>query len=255
MDFYDGWTAAEWAAFGQVGTFAVALIAAVFALMQIRQARKLREEQAQPNVVAYVEFNRASSMHLDLVVRNLGQTVAHDVTFAFEPKLQAAMVNPYGYAAADAHFLRDGIPALPPGMEYRMLFESGPERKQRDDLPKKYEATVRCFDRRRKPIEERYILDLDSFYGYSQMTVKGPHEIAKAAEKIATMAQRWTAHTSGIKVYGVDEAAHQRRLKAQYEANHAGAVQAQVESSDSDFIADLPTSEASNREAASTNER
>ena len=163
MSFYDDWKAAEWSAFGQVGTFAVALLAAIFAILQIRQARRLREEEAQPNVVVYFELNPASSMHLDLVVRNLGQTVAHDVTFAFKPKLEAAMANPYGYTTGDAHFLREGIPALPPAMEYRMLFESGPERTQRDDLPKKYEATVRYRDRRRKKIEEQYILDLRHF--------------------------------------------------------------------------------------------
>jgi hypothetical protein len=245
MNFYEGWKAAEWAAFGQVGTFAVALIAVVFAFVQIKQARKLREEEAQPNVVVYFELNPTSSMHLDLVVRNLGQTVAHDVSFVFKPELEAAMANPYGYAAEDAHFLSEGIPALPPGLEYRMLFESGPERFEREDLPKKYEATVRCLDRRRKPIEERYILDLDTFYGYSQVTVKGAHAIAKAVEKIATQVERWTTHSNGIKVYGVDEAAYQHSLEEWYEARRAEAARAQVETLDSAFIADLPASEVS----------
>jgi PHD/YefM family antitoxin component YafN of YafNO toxin-antitoxin module len=260
MDFYEGWKAAEWAAFGQVGTFVVALLAAGFAVVQIRQARGLREDVARPDVVVYFELNRASSMHLDLVVRNLGQTVAHDVTFEFKPKLRAAMANPYGYTAEDAHFLRDGIPALPPGMEYRMLFDSGPERFERNDLPKAYEATVKFKDRRRKPIEETYILDLHSFYGYSQTTVKGPHEIAKAVEKLATQAERWTTHNNGLRVYGIDDADYQRRLEEINQARQAEAAQhaeerqAQVESSHSAFVVDLPAPASSDGAAARNGE-
>ena len=48
-----GWAAEGWAALAQWVTAGIAGAAAVFALNQVREARRTREQQAEPHVVAY----------------------------------------------------------------------------------------------------------------------------------------------------------------------------------------------------------
>jgi hypothetical protein len=231
MDGWLGWSAEEWSALGSllaaggaVATFVVAMIAALAAFRQVREARILREEQARPHVVVYFEPSQASTMHLDLVVENVGHTAARDVCVRFEPPLVSTMDNAE-FARADPYFLREGIPTLPPGIAYRMLFESGPERFQRDDLPRRYVATVSFADRRGERESDKYVLDLDTFYGYEALTIYGEHHTAKALREIAQSLKRWTTHGNGVKIYAVDEDSLQARWAKEAELRMQGKEQ------------------------------
>jgi hypothetical protein len=53
----------------------------------MHEARKLREEQAQPCVVCYAEKTPGHDQSVDFVIRNFGTTVALDVTLTVEPTL------------------------------------------------------------------------------------------------------------------------------------------------------------------------
>jgi hypothetical protein len=215
-----GWSTEEWSALASligavasVGTLVVAVVAVLAAFRQVKEARILREEQAQPYVVVYFEPSRASSIHFDLVVRNIGQTAAQDVSIAFEPAL-ASTLDDDELKRAEANFLQHGIPMLPPNMEYRMLFDDGPKRYDRHDLPRRYTATV-GFQARHKERQreiDSFVLDIDTFFGYEMLTIYGEHHSAKALREIASIMKRWSAHsTSGIKAYVVDEDAWQAR--------------------------------------------
>lgn len=250
MSEWLSWTAQEWQAFGTVGTFIVALSAALAAFWQVDEARKLRREQSQPNVVVYFELSRGSTMHLDLVVRNLGQTVARDVRIDFTPELESTL-DDSRTERGSAPFLKEGIPTLPPNMEYRMLFEDGPARFSRDDLPKRYRALVTFSAHYSKPKPEAYILDLSTFYGYDWITTYGEHDSAKALKDIANTAKRWTAHLNGIRIYSVDEVEMVRRREdereerrlASKDEKEAASPTAAVESAESGWVLDLPPTE------------
>ena len=47
--------AEDWSAIGTCVTVVVATVAGLIAFFQVREARRLREEQAQPYVVAYLD--------------------------------------------------------------------------------------------------------------------------------------------------------------------------------------------------------
>jgi hypothetical protein len=81
------WTADNWAAAASVATLLVALAAAGLSIIPISQAAKLRKEQAQPYVVAYMEQSVARNQIIDLVVRNYGTTLARDVTLSLDPPM------------------------------------------------------------------------------------------------------------------------------------------------------------------------
>ena len=85
-------TSQEWAAIEAVATAATALVAvlaAVFAYVQVRQARRLRQEQARPFVVVDFESSPAWQNAIQLVIQNIGQTVATDVLVSFDPLLES----------------------------------------------------------------------------------------------------------------------------------------------------------------------
>jgi hypothetical protein len=133
------------------------------AFRAVREARQLREDQARPFVVITLEPCAASRHFLDIVVRNLGKTVARDVRFTFDKPLQST-VDKAGYPIANVKFLRDGITVFAPGADYRVLFDSLPDRhnanRQGAELPDSYTVTVRYKDRNgvELPADE-YVLD------------------------------------------------------------------------------------------------
>jgi hypothetical protein len=67
------------AAGGAAGTFVVAVLAARAAFRQVREARTLREEQARPFVVVDFTLNPTTNFFFDIVVKNIGATLASNV--------------------------------------------------------------------------------------------------------------------------------------------------------------------------------
>src|SRR5947208_12505824 len=138
------WTAAGWAAVGAWGTLAGAATAAVFAWRQVGEGRRTREEQAQPFVVVDFEPSAAWIGLKDLVIRNTGRTLALDVKLDFDPPLKSAYFSQQPHETYDimeTKLIREGIPTMPPGKEYRLLFERMPDRVE-SGLPDTYVVTV-----------------------------------------------------------------------------------------------------------------
>lgn len=157
-------TMTDWlAAIGTDATAIVAIGAAVVAYWAVKESRKLREDQARPFVVMTLEPSGASRHFLDLVVRNHGKTVAHDVQFSFDEPLRSTN-DSTGYALADVKFLHDGIATLAPGAEYRVMFDSIPARHDANRrgaaLPDSYNVTVHYTNRNGEALHpEKYVLD------------------------------------------------------------------------------------------------
>jgi hypothetical protein len=76
----DWWTANRVAAAAATGQLLVLVLAALYARAQVREARKLRQDQARPSVV--VDFEPEQSPCMNLVVANPGKTMARNVAEA-----------------------------------------------------------------------------------------------------------------------------------------------------------------------------
>ena len=182
-------------ALAAAGTFVVAVAAALFAYRQVGEARRLREEQAQPYVFVDLVPSPASSTLVDIVIKNVGATVARNVRFRFEPSIVSTL---YPHAASEAKELSEyslfvnGIPTLPPGAEVRFLFESAPDRYQRrQELPATHRVTVTFDDSRERPCEPaEYVLDLDRQWGLLRVGVRTVHTIGKTLEQIKDIMAR-----------------------------------------------------------------
>ncbi|MEV4126079.1 hypothetical protein [Nocardia sp. NPDC049707] len=202
------------------------------ALEQVREAQTTRDEQAQPNVVVFMEHNHADWHMLELVVKNFGTTPALNVRMSITPTPQVS-------AAAQSEDVMELlypelIPFLAPSQEWRTFWDSGPSRVRTSGIASRHEAAIKFEDSRGKAFTTNAILDWDIFVGTMHVDTKGVHDIAKLLddrleaqnkllEGIGQVLARYSVEHQGIWVYGSrDDAERQFRAeRAQREAEEA----------------------------------
>ena len=199
-------TAEAWTAVGTLVTAAVAVLAAGFAALQVRELRRTREDQTRPFVIVDIQPGPAWSNLLDLVVENIGSTAARDVRFFFEPPLQQS--NDSGYPIGESALIRDGIRMLPPGRRIRAFFDTSHER-SKGELPMRYDVTVQLKDARgRVQPDQNYTIDLAYMYGTTQVREYGLHDAAKALSEIHKSIKKWADIHGRLRVWVRDEDRH-----------------------------------------------
>jgi len=162
-------------------TAAIAVVAGTVAWRQLREARRLRLEQAQPYVAVFMEHSAADPKLLDLVVRNFGTTAATDVVLKIDPKPQRASASGVGHMDV---WLPDRIPTLVPGQEWRQLWDFTPER-VKTDLPERHQAVVTFQDSRGEEHRFDYTLDWGATRTRMYVTTYGIHHGVKALREVA----------------------------------------------------------------------
>jgi hypothetical protein len=111
-------------------TAVIAAAALFFASRQVREARATRKAVAQPNVVVYVEMNATEWRHLDLIVRNFGQTAAYSIKFEGLAHLDVVSSKNELTGKTDTLYLPETIAVLAPGQEWRTVWDSVAAREQ-----------------------------------------------------------------------------------------------------------------------------
>lgn len=199
---WDSETSAYVAALAQVGTFVIALVAAVFAWRQVREARKTREAQSQPFVVVDVVPGKLWPNRLTLVVENIGSTLARDVKLTFNPPLSSSFDD---NALAKSVLIREGISVLPPGRRIETLFDYSHDRLERK-LPMRYEVIVDFTDHRGKAEESLpYVLDMEYLYDLEFESEKTLHNVADSLDKIRRQMEGWRSlRGRGLEVWTRD---------------------------------------------------
>jgi hypothetical protein len=114
--------------------------------------------------------------------------VARDVTFSFDKKLRSTN-DDFGYPIAEVKFLHDGIGVFAPGAEYRVMFDSMPDRNRASaggaDLPDSYTVTVEYKNRigNSLPAEE-YVLDCALSRGAPYAQEYNMHSLVEEVAKL-----------------------------------------------------------------------
>jgi hypothetical protein len=155
-----GWTSGAWGAAAAWATFAVAVVAAWIALVQLVRARKLSEEQGTAYVIVRLESSEVGREELELVIRNIGSTPAFNVSIDITPPMVRAQ-EIAGVEFMNAKALTQPIRMLAPGQEIRLYFDTaGPP--ARASMVNEFEAKVNGFNYRGKPLREAtFVLDAD----------------------------------------------------------------------------------------------
>ncbi|MGW8566668.1 hypothetical protein [Isoptericola sp. NPDC055881] len=180
--------AEEWSAAGTWFAVLLAVIAAVIAYGQAIEARRLRIEQAQPYVVAYIELVR--DVVIEIVIKNLGATGARNVRISVDPTLQRVD----GKGGVDDVWLPDRLEFLAPGQEWRTYWDFGPQRynsaalrdQDRHELTLIYDGV----DGEQPPVVMP--LDLRPLKGRIHTDTKTVHHAAKQLEQIAKTLKGWS---------------------------------------------------------------
>lgn len=241
------WSPADWSAAASCGTLVVALVAAVVALRQYklshaanreaarssaeharlahesnisqsraaeeqsRTAKELAIEESRPYVIAHLEPSRANPMIIDLVVRNLGKTAAHDVRIAIDPRPQRS-VGDAGHP--EPVWLPEVFETFVPGQEWRTLFDFGLQRAD-SALPDQHRATITARDSRGQQLPPLVTaLDWGQFKGRMWTTIYTAHDAAKALKEIEKHVSKWREDPSGglsVFVRSGDERDRRRR--------------------------------------------
>jgi hypothetical protein len=183
------WNAAEWEAIGTVATALVALIALLAAFIQLRIAQGQRADQVRPFVVVDVQPSGAWRNILNLVVENLGLTLARDVRIHFTPPVASSSLK---NDLAASVLLTEGIPSLPPRRRLEAFFDISHERAN-TDLPNRYDVEVTYNDAHGRPQPPlRYVIDIGYLFGLQYIEEYGMHQAAKSLDVLAKAVKGWT---------------------------------------------------------------
>lgn len=178
-DVWQAWGSVVAAGAG-VLTLLTAVAAAVVALGQLNEARRVRREQAQAYVVVYAQaLDRISPKVIEIIIENVGTTGAHGVTITSTPPLQRSAEQ------APEVILSTPIPFLAPRQQLRTYWDNTEQRSRNETLPDKHEVAVTFTDTFKEKHTDVFVLDW-AIFGKRMFTVeKTTHHAAKALEDIA----------------------------------------------------------------------
>ncbi len=212
---FTAWTPDHWAALGTNVTALIALAAGVVAWRQLREARRLRLEQAQPYVVCFAERTPGHDQALDIVIRNFGTTAARDVTLTVTPPL---MRSGHAGQPPEEVNLPDRLPVLVPGQEWRTWWDLGTSRADAE-LISRHDAVVNYKDSQGKPLPSTpSVIDWADFSQRTWLVTYGMHETATALRELSkTVAGFKYRMSGGLAVYVRDADAADQRRRQQWE--------------------------------------
>jgi hypothetical protein len=218
------WTAEDYSSLASWLTAIIALIAGVIAYRQVREARRLRIEQAQPYVVAYMDQSVAASYLIDLVIRNFGTTLALDVTVASSPTLKRSTQT----GATEDVWLFERMPALAPGQEWRTFWDASHER-FKTDLPEKYDVVISYRDSQGKEHKIASALDWGAHRQRMFVQLYEMHHAAKALREIKQEIAKWKEFSGGLKVVARNGDRRDKRRREEHEAFERATAEAEQE--------------------------
>lgn len=96
-----------------------------------------REAETRPHIVAYFEIQIHSSV-VDIVVKNIGRSIAENVKLKFTPQLKSSFKSDLGSNL----WANEGLGSMPPGKEIRTFFDFSHSLFGNDDIPKSYMVKV-----------------------------------------------------------------------------------------------------------------
>lgn len=124
---------ATWDVVGTIASGGVLLIGAVAALiaaLEYRMGREVRQEQTRPFMTIAAEASPASNHLIDIMIKNVGTTPAHDLEIkVFPPFLEA---RPDEHSLSKARIFNERVEMWPPDYEVRAFFDSHIERNDKD---------------------------------------------------------------------------------------------------------------------------
>lgn len=187
-----GWLAiAAWAA------LALGLVVLVCVNRQLTRNRQLKTEQVRPQVSMFMEPHASDWHVIELVVRNFGQTAAHDIRLEFDTHPTVAAyedAQPGGPPEVAELDLPSELLYLAPGQEWRTVWDSAISRAELgggiqdrfdgkltySDRPRPKSKAKKAGKRReRGTFETKFRLDWGTLQPVQRIELMTTHDLAK----------------------------------------------------------------------------
>jgi hypothetical protein len=187
----------SWLAVAAWTVVALGGIGLFYANRQLQKNRQLKSDQIRPQVAMFMEPHAADWHVIELVVRNFGQTAAHDVRFKFvnPPTVAIYEDNVYDAKPDVAELdLPSELPFLAPGQEWRTVWDSAISREQLGGaIRSRFDGTLTYFDyprperdkrgsrfwNKRQEFESKVRLDWATLQPVQRLELLTTHDLAK----------------------------------------------------------------------------
>ncbi|MFJ2620677.1 hypothetical protein [Glutamicibacter sp. NPDC087344] len=170
------------------GLLTMAVVAAIYAARQWKDARKAHKETNRPYVIVVIEPSPASPQLFDLVVRNIGKRPAKNVSITLYPPPERASETA-GHELRNIKMLNEPVAMIAPEQELRTFFDNSIERTDERGLPTSHTVSLTYFDSSNEVYEEASILDLEALKGTMFTTVHSIHSLGKSLQNISKTLQ------------------------------------------------------------------
>lgn len=188
--------ATGWLAIAAWAVLACGAAALYYLHRQIQQHRQLITAQVKPHVVMFMEPHAADWHVIELVVRNFGESAAHDVRFDFtHPPTVAQYEHRYedGLPEVVELQLPSELPILAPGQEWRTVWDSAIDRAEFGGaIRSRFDGTVTYYDRprpegprqgrawrKRQEFRNRVVLDWATLQPVQRLELMTSHDLAR----------------------------------------------------------------------------
>jgi hypothetical protein len=171
---------------------------------ELREAeRELRKDEARPYVV--VDFERERAPFVNLVIANLGRTMARNVRIEVDPPFDSSVYREGPVPLAGFKLFAEGIPELAPGKRIVLLFDQMIDR-EKLDLPDSYRVRLSYDWDGGDPLPpDELRLDLDLYRPLRVIERKTVHDLSKTLDAIRQRLDGWSAHGGGLLVLSPKE--------------------------------------------------
>ena len=154
-------------------TIALLIGVLIFTAIQISRTRAARRQQERPFVI--VDVFGARTVLFRMEIKNVGKTVARDVSLVFEPELKSTLDDD-NRRVRNVPILARGTPSLAPGRSHTLLLDKVPDRAQ-SELPNEYDVTVSYASFDGHKYTEQQVVDLGVHYSTPDLREHDLHDI------------------------------------------------------------------------------
>jgi hypothetical protein len=162
-----------------------------------------RIQENAPHVIIYIDTQPDDINLLYLIIKNIGKTVAKDITFEFNPTLMSGFTN--HLHEFDSPIIREGIKSLAPGQEVRRMLDAvtnyfGDVAKLLESpLPLRYHVKVSYSGGMLDEKEtSEQIIDLTMFKGVGKIVQKDEKDLIRAVENMAQASGRSARYLENV---------------------------------------------------------
>lgn len=142
---------------------------------------------------------------VNLVIANLGRTMARNVRIEADPPFDPSVYRPGPVQLAWFTMFNEGIPALAPGKRIVLLFDQMHDR-DKLGLPDTYRVRLTYEWDGGDPLSDELRLDLELYRPLRRIAPRTVHDVSKTLDAIHRQFEKWTAGVdSGLLVLSPED--------------------------------------------------